>query len=75
MLVGGDADDTLFGGLDNDSIVGGLGNDSVDGQDGDDKVTGGIGGGKLPQAGDIVVGTLAEISNALTIVGTWIDTV
>ncbi len=74
-LVGGDGNDTLLGGLDNDSLVGSLGIDSVDGQDGDDKVTGGNGGGQLPQVGDIIIGTATEISNALTIVGLWIDAV
>lgn len=72
-LVGGDGNDTLLGGNDLDSLIGGLGNDSVNGENGNDSVTGGAGGNAAPEAGDIVVGALAEINDAMVIIAGWIN--
>jgi Ca2+-binding RTX toxin-like protein/cyclophilin family peptidyl-prolyl cis-trans isomerase len=74
-LIGGDGNDTLRGGNDKDSLIGGLGSDDVDGELGDDSVTGGPGNNVLPDAGDTVAGSNAEINNALTIIAAWIDDV
>lgn len=74
-LVGGIGDDTLRGGDDDDLLIGGTGNDNVDGGFGNDTVTGGAGSNAAPEAGDIVVGSPSEISNALTLVAAWIDSI
>ena len=72
-LHGGDGNDTLLGGNDKDLLIGGLGNDGLNGELGDDSLTGGVGGNAAPEAGDIVVGSAAEIINALTMNFAWIN--
>ena len=72
-LHGGDGNDTLLGGNDKDSLIGGLGDDGLNGELGDDSVTGGVGGNAAPEAGDIVVGSAAEINDALTLNFAWIN--
>ncbi len=72
-LHGGDGNDTLLGGNDKDFLIGGLGDDSVNGELGDDSVTGGTGGNAAPEAADIVLGSAAEINNALTLIFAWIN--
>lgn len=72
-LHGGDGNDTLRGGTQNDALVGDLGDDNLNGEDDPDILTGGAGQGAAPQAGDLVIGLVTEIDDALLLTGSWID--